>query len=96
MPCGEDTSTVADNVDLTLSEDGVSAISDNAQEVDESALLPQERKLEASKRVAVLKAQAKIERATCGGSAIRYGAAGTGSPLHRSVSQTLALPEDGT
>jgi len=24
------------------------------------------------------------------------GAAGTGSPLHRSVSQTLALPEDGT
>jgi hypothetical protein len=62
VPCGEDTSTVADNVEFVLSEDGVSALSDNAQEVDESALLPQERKLEASKRAAALKAQAKIER----------------------------------
>ena len=25
---------------------------------------------------------------------MRYGAAGTGSPLHRPVSQTIALPED--
>jgi hypothetical protein len=57
-----DDSTIGENIDLLLSEDGMSAISDNAQEVDESALLPQERKLEASKRVAALRAQAKIER----------------------------------
>jgi hypothetical protein len=25
---------------------------------------------------------------------MRYGAAGTGSPLHRSVKQTIALPEE--
>jgi hypothetical protein len=63
IPVSEDTSTVADNVDMLLLEDGVSAIADNAQEVDESTLLPQERKLEAAKRVAELKAKAKLEAA---------------------------------
>lgn len=44
--------------------------------------------------VAFENAQARIGRETRGDSAIRYGAAGPGLPLHRSVSQTVALPED--
>jgi hypothetical protein len=63
VPCSEDSSTVDENIDLLLSEDGVSANTDTVQEDDESTLLPQERKLEAAKRVAALKAKAKLEAA---------------------------------
>jgi hypothetical protein len=63
VPCSEDSSTVDENIDLLLSEDGVSANTDRVQEDDESTLLPQERKLEAAKRVAALKAKAKLEAA---------------------------------
>ena len=38
--------------------------------------------------------RARVECEPRGGSAIPYGAAGTGSPLHGSVRQTVALPED--
>jgi hypothetical protein len=60
VPVGVDDSTIDENTDRLLSEDGVSAITDRVPEDDEATLLPQERKLEASKRAAELKAQAKI------------------------------------
>jgi hypothetical protein len=63
VPVSEDDSTIDENIDLLLSEDGVSDVTDRVQEDDESTLLPQERKIEAAKRVAALKAKAKQEAA---------------------------------